>query len=260
MKNILKLSITILLCTALTACSPKNISVSDAQDATGDTESTLSARLPRTADMGKDYIDSFIFIGESTTYHLKSRGVLTGGRETLQVWAPESGTLNLDTTTAKTKIVFPDTGEKISFFQAAQIKKPRAVIFTFGLNGAVQKASRSERLFADCYLALIEEIKGASPDTVIILQSCFPIAADMDMSNYSVDVAALRDCISLINTWSERLAEREGFYYLNTTEALCGTDGFLKKEFDIGDGHHLTALAYQTILEYIRTHAYTEEL
>ncbi len=260
MKKISKLSIIILLCAALIGCSRADIDVSESLDVSEYTKELHTARLPKSADMGTDYIDSFIFIGESTTYHLKSRGVLSGGRDTRQVWSPASGTLNLDTTTPSAKIVFPDTGEQITFSQAAQIKQPRAVIFTFGLNGAVGKVSRGEEFFSDCYLSLIEVIKKVSPDTVIILQSCFPIAADMDMSNYTVDAAALRDCIALINTWSERLCEREGFYYLNTSEVMCDGDGFLKAEFDVGDGHHLTTLAYQTILEYIRTHSYKEKL
>ncbi len=260
MKKISRLSIIILLCALLVGCSRADIGVSESLEDSDYTEALHTARLPLSADMGKDYIDSFIFIGESTTYHLKSRGVLSGGKDTRQVWAPESGTLNLDTTTPCAKIVFPDTGEQMTFSQAAQIKKPSAIIFTFGLNGAVGKVKRGEDFFADCYLALIEEIKKASPDTVIILQSCFPIAADMDMSNYTVDTAALRDCILLINTWSERLCEREGFYYLNTAEVMCDNDGFLKDEFDVGDGHHLTALAYKAILEYIRTHSYKENL
>ncbi len=260
MRKISKLSITILLCAALVGCSRADIGVSESLDDSEHTEKLHTARLPKSADMGTDYIDSFIFIGESTTYHLKSRGVLSGGKNTRQVWAPVSGTLNLDTATPSAKIVFPDTGEQITFLQAAQIKQPQAVILTFGLNGAVSKVSRGEAFFANCYMSLIEEIKKASPETVIILQSCFPIAADMDMSNYTVDAAALRDCIVLINTWSERLCEREGFCYLNTAEVMCDSDGFLKAEFDVGDGHHLTTLAYKTILEYIRTHSYKENL
>ncbi len=260
MKKILKLSILLLLCASLTGCSRAELEVLEPQTDSDDTEGLYSSRLPSTPDSGKEYIDSFIFIGESTTYHLKSRGVLSGGTDTHQVWAPKSGTINLDTETHALKIVFPDTGEEMSFFSASQIKQPQAVILTFGLNGAAAKHSRGEFFFGNCYLSLINEIRAASPSTVIILQSAFPIAADMDMSNFSVDAAALRDCISVINTWSERLAEREGFYYLNTCEVLCDGDGFLKKEFDVGDGHHLTTLAYEKILEYIRTHSYKENL
>ena len=42
-----------------------------------------------------DIIDKFIFLGESTTYHLKSRGVLSGGTQTTQVWAPKAELLCL---------------------------------------------------------------------------------------------------------------------------------------------------------------------
>ena len=40
---------------------------------------SADALLSPCEDKGMSYIDSFIFLGESTTYHLKSRGVLSGG-------------------------------------------------------------------------------------------------------------------------------------------------------------------------------------
>ena len=75
--------------------------------------------LPQSEDMGQEYIDSFVFIGESTTYHLKSRGVLSGGTNTDQVWGPKSGTLMLDPTTASCRIVYPETNEEIDIAEAA---------------------------------------------------------------------------------------------------------------------------------------------
>ena len=211
-----------------------------------------------TSDMGEEYIDSFIFFGESTTYHIKSRGVLRGGKDTKQVWAPKGGTVNLDTTIAGVKIVYPETGEEITVGEAVRIKKPQRILLTFGLNGAVQKVRQGEKYFRSCYMMLIEEIRKNSPQTIIILQSCFPIAEDMDMSNFSVDAKTLMSHINTINEWTRSLAKDNGLYYLNTSEALVNDSGFLKKQYDAGDGHHLTASAYLRMLEYIRTHGIKE--
>jgi lysophospholipase L1-like esterase len=76
----------------------------------------------------------------------------------------------------------------------------------------------------------------------------------MDMSAYTVDVSTLNSYISTINSWTLSLAEELGIGYLNTTEALCDSDGFLKEEYQSGDGYHLTAEAYRQMLWYMRTH------
>ncbi len=214
--------------------------------------------LEQTPDAGMDYIDSLIFFGESTTYHLKSRGVLSDGTDTTQVWSPRGGTVNLDTTISTLKIVYPESGEQMTIAAAVAKKKPQIMVLTFGLNGAVQKHNRGEDYFTQCYLCLIDIIRQGSPDTKIILQSCFPIAADMDMSSYTVDAKTLNSYIREINSWTKSLALSEGCYYLNTCEVLCDSDGFLLDEFDVGDGHHLTVAAYEAILKYMRTHAIKE--
>lgn len=212
--------------------------------------------LARSDDLGKEYIDQFIFLGESTTYHLKSRGVLSGGTDTKQVWAPKSGTLMLDATTADCRIIYPESNEEMDLCEAMKIKRPEYMLLTFGLNGAVGSISRGSEYFKDCYLKLIEALRSASPDTVIILGSCFPIATNMDMRNYTVDVSTLNGYIDTINEWTLSLATEEGLPFLNTAEVLKDEEGMLRLEYQVGDGHHLTAEAYKMILQYIRTHGY----
>lgn len=212
--------------------------------------------LEESSDMGKEYIDSFVFFGESTTYHLKSRGVLTGGRNTAQVLGNDSGTAILDADTANTLVVHPESGELVTFREAIRRKKPKYLLLTFGLNGAVAKVKRGEEYFKGCYLGLIEAVRQASPETRIILGSCFPVAENMDMSNYTVTLDGLNDCIETLNGWTMELCAEEDLRYLNVNEILTDGQGRLRLEYQAGDGHHLTAAAYVKILEYIRTHGY----
>ena len=215
-----------------------------------------SALLGRTDDLGEEYLDSFIFFGESTTYHLKSRGVLRGGTNTKQVWAPVSGTLNLDFTTKNAMIVYPETGEQITVADAAARSRPEYLVMTFGLNGAVQKIAKGEKFFKGSYKLLIDSVRSASPNTRIILQSAFPVASNMDMSSYTVSASTLNRYIDTINAWTLELASEEGLRYLDTAEILKNNEGFLFYEYQCGDGHHLTTEAYKRILAYIRTHGY----
>ncbi len=216
-----------------------------------------STLLAESEDLGASYIDSFIFIGESTTYHMKSRGVLSGGSETKQIWAPKNGTMTLDLSADKIKIVYPETGEELTFFEAATKKRPKYVVMTFGLNGAVQNIKRGEDYFKSCYKKLINAIRSASPETKIILQSAFPVAENMDMSAYSVSQKTLNEYIDTINDWSYSLAVSENLRYLDTAKILKDNNNNLKAQYQSGDGYHLTKEAYEQILYYIRTHGYS---
>ncbi|MBR2353575.1 MAG: hypothetical protein IKA76_03640 [Clostridia bacterium] len=217
-------------------------------------ETECSALLPQTEDRGKDYLDSFIFFGESTTYHMKDREVLRGGKHTTQIWAPDAGTVNLDLSTAALPLRYPETGEYLTLGEAAAKKRPRYLVLTFGLNGAVQKIRLGEEYYKRCYRSLIDSVIASSPHTKILLQSAFPVAENMDMSRYTVSVRELNGYIDRINHWTLELAKEYGIGYLNTTEILKDENGFLKQTYQNGDGHHLTRDAYLEILYYIRTH------
>ena len=202
----------------------------------------------------ENYIDSIIFLGESTTYHLKSRGVLSGGTQTKQVWAPKSGTLMLDFSTDNCRIVYPETGEEIDISEAMRRKKPKYIMLTFGLNGATKTISRGYGYFSTCYLDLIKALKTASPDTKIIIQSCFPVAKSMNTDNYSVDVKTLNSYINVINDWAQEIASSQKIKFVNSAEVLKDSEGFLCEKYQVGDGYHLTKEAYIEILKYIKTH------
>jgi lysophospholipase L1-like esterase len=209
--------------------------------------------LGETSDMGQAYLDSLIFVGDSTTAHLRSRGVLTGGTDTKQVWVPSDNTLLLDMNITQKKIVYPQTGEQITIAEAAAKEKPAYMVLTIGLNG-VTSFVNNKNLYQNCYGKLIDEILEASPDTKIILQSVFPVAANQ--KTFSVDAATLNGYIDTLNGYVQELAQNKEVRYLNTAEALKGADGNLPDAYQNGDGIHLTAEGYRVILDYIRTHGY----
>ena len=223
-------------------------------DAEAETE--CQSWLTATDDQGQDYLDSFLFFGESTTYHMKDREVLSGGKNTKQILAPDSGTVNLDHTTKSIPLRDPETGGYTTIGEAVKQKRPARLMLTFGLNGAVQKIRRGEEYFKSCYRSLLDCIRSASPETKIILQSAFPVAKNMDMSRYSISSEELNRYLDQINQWTHELAKEYGIGYLNTAEILKDEEGYLRIEYQNGDGHHLTRDAYLEILSYIRTHGY----
>ena len=206
------------------------------------------AVLMETVDMGQEYIDKMIFLGDSRTYSYKAYGVLSGGKDTTQVWAPRNGTMSLSAQ-GYGMIVYPETGEDVTIRDAVAIKQPGYLVIGLGANGV---SFMGEEAFKREYRALVNDIKEISPDTKIILNSIFPIAhyyARQDLINTQKIV----EC----NRWIMEIAEETGTKYLNAAEALVNEDGFLNDSYDNhGDGMHLNRQGNEVVMQYIRTHAY----
>ncbi len=221
------------------------------------TEIENPAYLAETDDYGQDYIDKIIFIGDSTTYHLIYHGVLLGGRDTKQVWVPvfevDGGklpTLSLDIDVAQAQITYPRTGAKMTIPEAAGAEKPEYMVITLGINNGVP--SLSEDKFKQCYRKLLDALSDASPDTMIILQSIFPVT-----SAYSERVKSItNDKINAANVWVSELAQEYNIKYLDTSSILKDTDGNLNRSYENGDGIHLNKSGYEAVLYYIRTHGH----
>jgi len=126
--------------------------------------------------------------------------------------------------------------------------KPEYLLITLGVNGI---SFMDEEWFIRDYTALVELIREASPDTKIILNSIYPVAASY---KYQKDIN--NEKIRAANGWIERIAENTGARFLNSYEALVGPDGNLPESSQNGDGLHLTGEAFTTVMQYIRTHAY----
>ena len=204
--------------------------------------------LPETPDVGLEYQDKLIFVGDSLTAHLVAREVLTGGKMTKQVWRTENNMLNLNSEVTAAKIIYPETGESMTIAQAAAKAKPEIMIVTLGTDWGVSYLTEAD--FKACYTQLVRDIQTASPDTTVILQSIFPVTSSAKLKNDKIDTC---------NGWVREIAAECGCPYLDTQTVLKGADNALKPEYcNSSDGIHLHKEAYVAILQYIRTHAYTK--
>ncbi len=212
-----------------------------------------SAYLDLTADYGQSYIDKIIFVGDSTTYGMKSKtyACLTGGTDTKQVWTPESGTLSLDIDIAEASIVYPRTGQNMSIASAAALEKPEYMVITLGINNGVPFLTESQ--FKQCYRKLLDAVITASPSTKIMLQSVYPVNPNAENYHYS---NITNEKIDRANGWVADLALEYDLRYLDTNPTLKDTDGYLKYSYQNGDGLHLNTEGFKAVLMYIRTHGY----
>ena len=208
-----------------------------------------TVRLGLTADAGRDYLNKIVFLGDSTTYgigYYYGRGY-TALCPASQVWTPKSGTLTLSYYNIAT-IVYPPTGEEISIAEAVKRAKPEILMITLGVNGV---SFMDEEWFIRDYTALVRLVQENSPDTKIILNSIYPVAASYQLLS-SINNTKIRAA----NGWIERIAADTGARFLYSFESVVGADGWLPESAHNGDGMHLSGETFTTVMQYIRTHAW----
>lgn len=205
--------------------------------------------LAETVHGGADYLGKIVFLGDSRTYGLRHFAMLEGGADTAQVWTPLCGTMSV-WDMQNQKIYLPDTGTEMTCAEAAALKRPEILLISLGFNGFEIVDSE---YFASEYLKLIDAVRAGSPETVIVLQSMFPICrsyADTRITNAAIRAGNL----TILG-----VARRAGVYYLDTAEALCDADGYLPEAY-ASDGCHLTPLGLDAELDYVCTHQIPEVL
>lgn len=251
-------SILLLLCYLVGFVLPRDISV---REIPVDAE-RADPTLPLCDDLGEEYVDRIVFLGESTTYGLWRYGVLPSGSDTKNVWTGAtvqngkvscSGTLSLSPGIVETKLYYPDTGEALNISEALTRKKPEFLIITLGLNNGA--SYYTEDSFKQCYRTLLNTVLSSSDETTVILQSLFPVAHTCRITAYTPER------LLLCNGWICEIAAEYNLGYLDTFSALCDTNGYLKPEYDNGgDGIHLNREGLEEVLRYIRTHKIKEDI
>lgn len=213
------------------------------------------AELRSTEDLGTEYLDRMIFLGESTTAHLRSRS----GLHPEQVWANESGTMKLDSTLLSRPIQDPISGNSITVVQAAELYRPEYLVLSFGLNGIMSFIQNRDSYLKN-YRALIEQVLRASPDTRIIVQSVYPVARAESQTDwkFSVPPEQINASLQAVNGWLLELCrDIPSARFADTASVLYDGAGFLRTDYTT-DGIHLTKSAYDEILLYLRTHGWAE--
>lgn len=201
-------------------------------------------------DAGQAYVDKLVFLGDSTTYGLRAYKMLSGGKNTDQVWTPTSGTLTLSQVSFA-KIVYPESNTEVTIKEAVTAKKPEYLVITLGVNGV---SFMDEKYFKSEYKKMLETIIDASPDTKIICQSIFPVAR-----TYAHLGSINNEKIRTANHWIVEVAHEVGVKFVDTYSVLCDSEGWLPESYHNGDGMHLNETSFTLELNNLRTHAYPTE-
>ncbi|MBP8640751.1 MAG: SGNH/GDSL hydrolase family protein [Oscillospiraceae bacterium] len=224
------------------AASPSPNGTNEPSVVTTPTANSTETRLAETADMGQEYVDKFVFLGDSTTYGLGYYDVV----DVNQVWTPVSGTLTLNLWSTAT-IDYHD-GTEISIKDALTATQPEYIMITLGVNGI---SFMDEQYFITEYTNLVLAVKEASPNTKIILNSIYPVSA-----SYPTENGITNEKIDTANIWVERIASSTGVKFLDSESVIKDSNGAMPDSLSNDKALHLNADGCKLVINYLRTHGY----
>ncbi|HQB81398.1 MAG TPA: SGNH/GDSL hydrolase family protein [Bacillota bacterium] len=207
------------------------------------------ALLPPSEDMGMEYIDRITFICDSPTYWMWPLGLFSDGKDSKQIWTGPEGTMTLAYQSTY-HILDPYDKKQRPIRDMVSLHPPDILIIALGINGI---SFMDEAYFTKEYKDLVTDIQEISPDTIIILQSIYPITR-----RYKHYGSITNAKITKGNSWILAMAEELGCSYLDTFSVLLNDEGMAKDELMLKDGLHPNREGLTLILDYIRTHAYVE--
>ena len=207
-------------------------------------DNASTALLTETADAGTDYLNDTLFLGDSNTVRLYNNGLIS-----LQQFCAKEG-IGTQVALNEGIVTFKKDSNHYTIPQAVAMMKPRRVVMTFGTNDTGMEVSD----FIAHYTALIQAIQQSYPYTDIIVNTVPPVPADH--SNYPhMDQARIDD----FNMALLDMCEQLGVRFLNSAEALKGSDGYGIADYYTSGDIHLKSAGLKAVLNYLRTHALQTE-
>lgn len=231
---------------ALSVSEPAEGPAAPGEDLSGhyQIDNASTALLTETADAGTDYLNDTLFLGDSNTVRLYNNGLIS-----LQQFCAKEG-IGTQVALNEGIVTFKKDSNHYTIPQAVAMMKPRRVVMTFGTNDTGMEVSD----FIAHYTALIQAIQQSYPYTDIIVNTVPPVPADH--SNYPhMDQAKIDD----FNMALLEMCEQLGVRFLNSAEALKGSDGYGIADYYTSGDIHLKSAGLKAVLNYLRTHALQTE-
>ena len=207
-------------------------------------DNASTALLTETADAGTDYLNDTLFLGDSNTVRLYNNGLIS-----LQQFCAKEG-IGTQVALNEGIVTFKKDSNHYTIPQAVAMMKPRRVVMTFGTNDTGMEVPD----FIAHYTALIQAIQQSYPYTDIIVNTVPPVP--VNHSNYPhMDQAKIDD----FNMALLDMCEQLGVRFLNSAEALKGSDGYGIADYYTNGDIHLKSAGLKAVLNYLRTHALQTE-
>lgn len=194
--------------------------------------------VPESAAMTPTYFSKCVFVGDSITVGLSDYQVVP-----MQSVIAEIG-MNIEKiNTEKMQTAYGETTVLDALIQAA----PENIYIMLGSNG-IAWLSLDEMI--EEYSEFTDGIKEALPDTNIYILSIPPVTEKREKAENPI----LNSSIDEYNSKLLKLADDNGYYYVDINSDLKGEDGKFPEEDAADDGMHFNKATYDKMINYILSH------
>lgn len=200
--------------------------------------------LTKTEDAGEEYLKETLFIGDSNF----ARIVMYGFLDYDNVIGVES--MGIQGVTGSKSVYFEGYSEPVTITKAVSMMKPRRIIICFGTNNLLTNDAEA---FAEDYKDALDALHEAYSYSDIIICAIPPLGENRS------NKALKQETMDEYNHALIDLARDEGYTYLDTSEVLKGSNGYIKPDYIYSDGIHLTEKGFDMFFKYVRTHAHIVE-
>ena len=200
--------------------------------------------LPEIKKVPLDEVLTTTFLCDKTLLGLRSYIETYGDGAIASIWT-DNGSGFYAAKGAESQIVFVD-GSLVTPSNAAMITKPRKMVLYLGGDGL---ADTTEQDFIAGYVALINSIREASPNTVLICCSIASIS-----SNYQGSDGLTPELVAKANAWIRQVCIQTGAWYADIASLLNDSNGYLSDAYLMPDGRSIAAAGIAIVVDYFRFH------
>ena len=200
--------------------------------------------LPEIKKVPLDEVLTTTFLCDKTLLGLRSYIETYGDGATASIWT-DNGSGFFAAKGADSQIVFVD-GSLVTPGNAAMITRPRKVVLYLGSDGL---ADTTEQDFINGYVGLVNSIREASPNTILICCSIASIS-----SNYQGSDGLTPELVAKANAWIRQICIQTGAWYADIASLLNDSNGYLSDAYLMPDGRSIAAAGIAIVVDYFRFH------
>lgn len=205
--------------------------------------------VPETVAVGNEYFKDALFIGDS---------ILKGFK--LWVTPYENNTIaeqnvGLDQIYMNKDVYYINADLKGTLWETIEAKcpKPSKIYVMLGTNGVPGYENDAHIVY---YNDLVDKLKKKYPDAIIYIESITPITKEVSENRKPTFTS---EKINGFNKLVKQMCVEKGVYYLSTEDVLKDKDGYLKAEYDAGDGTHMPKVGHEAVFSYLKKHTASKD-
>lgn len=228
---------------------PSNATESAPIDNTPIKEIQSDTIVPQTIPVDDLYFKDAVFIGDSILKGFK----LWASPYPNNVIADQN--VGLDQIYGDKDVYYTTATQKTTLWKAVEQKlpNPAKIYVLLGTNGIPGYDNEKHIVY---YNDLITKLKAKYPDAIIYIQSVTPITKEVSTKR-SPNFTTKK--INAFNELILKMAKEQGVYYLQIENVLKDENGYLKSEYDAGDGTHMPKEGHKAVLNYLKNHTVSKE-